>query len=62
MGVQLMNVKTYAVIKDGRVENIILVDEENLPVITERQLVPAGPGAEMGGRYEDGKFIPREKV
>ncbi|MDZ5641668.1 hypothetical protein [Enterobacter sp. A103] len=37
-----MNVKTYAVIKDGRVGNLILVDEENLPEIKGALLVPAG--------------------
>lgn len=57
-----MNVKTYAVIKDGRVENIILVDEDNLPVIEECQLVPVGPGVEMGGGYAEGMFTARVRA
>lgn len=56
-----MKVKTYAVIKNGVVENIILVDEHNLPESNDCDLVPVSDGAEIGGHYDGEKFIPREK-
>lgn len=62
MGVQLMNVKTYAVIKNGLVENIILVDEDNLPVMVDRQLAPISAGAEIGGGYDGEKLTSREEA
>ncbi|HEY3589459.1 MAG TPA: hypothetical protein VGL07_05135 [Buttiauxella sp.] len=43
-------------------ENIILVDEDNLPVIEECQLVPVGPGVEMGGGYAEGMFTARVRA
>lgn len=42
-----MSVKTYAVVKNGHVENIILVDEVNLPDIEVSVLVPISQGIEM---------------
>lgn len=47
LGLQLMSVKTYAVVKNGHVENIILVDEVNLPDIEVSVLVPISQGIEM---------------
>lgn len=57
-----MNVKTYVVIKNGLVENIILVDEDNLPMMVDRQLVPVSTSAEIGSGYDGERFTSREKI
>ena len=56
-----MNIQCYAKIRNGVVDNLIMVDVDALPDISGCQLVPLGPEAEMGGGYENGKFTPRVK-
>lgn len=57
-----MKAGTCAVIKRNTVENIILVDMDNIPVIEECLVVPIGAGAEVGGGYADGKFTARVRT
>jgi hypothetical protein len=57
-----MNIKRYAKIKDGVVENLVMVNVDNLSEIAGYQLVSPGPGAERGSTYSDENILRRRKM